>query len=174
MLFVSIKNFWMMKMLKSELDIIAWYQKYEKERIARIFRAAKFTNVPEVISVENVKRLYGNSLRTSVSRLEQYRRCPFAFHMKYGLKLAEEEEFKIRALDTGNFMHEVIDEVFAKIEDKDLNIKEISKNELFNIISEIINKKLGMSKNYIFSSTPKFIALTKRLKKLFISLLIIL
>lgn len=148
-----------------ELDIIAWYQKYEKERIARIFRAAKFTNIPEVISTENIKKLYGNSLRTSVSRLEQYRRCPFAFHMKYGLKLLEEDEFKIRALDTGNFMHEVIDEVFTRIEDKDLNIKEITKEDLYNIISEIISKKLGMSRNYIFSSTPKFIALTKRLKK---------
>lgn len=148
-----------------ELDIIAWYQKYEKERVARIFRAAKFTNVPEVISADNIKKLYGNSLRTSVSRLEQYRRCPFAFHMKYGLKLFEEDEFKIRALDTGNFMHEVIDEVFTRIEDKDLNIKEITKEDLYNIISEIISKKLGMSRNYIFSSTPKFIALTKRLKK---------
>ncbi len=148
-----------------ELDIIAWYQKYEKERVARIFRAAKFTNVPEVISADNIKKLYGNSLRTSVSRLEQYRRCPFAFHMKYGLKLLEEDEFRIRALDTGNFMHEVIDEVFTRIEDKDLNIKEITKEDLYNIISEIISKKLGMSRNYIFSSTPKFIALTKRLKK---------
>lgn len=148
-----------------ELDIIAWYQKYEKERVARIFRAAKFTNVPEVISADNIKKLYGNSLRTSVSRLEQYRRCPFAFHMKYGLKLFEEDEFRIRALDTGNFMHEVIDEVFTRIEDKDLNIKEITKEDLYNIISEIISKKLGMSRNYIFSSTPKFIALTKRLKK---------
>lgn len=148
-----------------ELDIIAWYQKYEKERIARIFRAAKFTNIPEVISTESIKKLYGDSLRTSVSRLEQYRRCPFAFHMKYGLKLLEEDEFKIRALDTGNFMHEVIDEVFTRIEDKDLNIKEITKEDLYNIISEIISKKLGMSRNYIFSSTPKFIALTKRLKK---------
>ncbi len=148
-----------------ELDIIAWYQKYEKERVARIFRAAKFTNVPEVISADNIKKLYGNSLRTSVSKLEQYRRCPFAFHMKYGLKLLEEDEFKIRALDTGNFMHEVIDEVFTRIEDRDLNIKEITKEDLYNIISEIISKKLGMSRNYIFSSTPKFIALTKRLKK---------
>lgn len=150
---------------ESELDVIAWYRKYEKERITKIFRAAKFTNIPEIISVENIKKLYGNSLRTSVSRLEQYKRCPFAFHMKYGLKLSEEEEFKIRALDTGNFMHEVIDEVFERIEDEDLNIKEITKDELFNIISDIINKKLGMSKNYIFSSSPKFVALTKRLKK---------
>ncbi len=145
--------------------IIAWYEHNDRERILRIFRAANFTNMPELISQDNIKRLYGTSLRTSVSRLEQYRKCPFSFHMKYGLKLKEEDEFKIRALDTGNFMHEVIDEFFAGIEDNEIDIKSASKEELYEIIAEIINKKLGMSKNYIFSSSPKFIALTKRLKK---------
>lgn len=146
------------------LDVIAWYEKNDKERISRIFRGARFTNIPEVISTENVKKLYGDTLRTSVSRLEQYRRCPFSFHMKYGLKLKEEDEFKIRSLDTGNFMHEVIDDVFEKIEEDELDLKNISKEELCLVVDEIINKKLGMSKNYIFSSSPKFIALTRRLK----------
>lgn len=146
------------------IDVIAWYEKNDKERISRIFRGARFTNIPEVISTENVKKLYGDTLRTSVSRLEQYRRCPFSFHMKYGLKLKEEDEFKIRSLDTGNFMHEVIDDVFEKIEEDELDLKNISKEELYLVVDEIINKKLGMSKNYIFSSSPKFIALTRRLK----------
>lgn len=146
------------------IDVIAWYEKNDKERISRIFRGARFTNIPEVISTENVKKLYGDTLRTSVSRLEQYRRCPFSFHMKYGLKLKEEDEFKIRSLDTGNFMHEVIDDVFEKIEEDELDLKNISKEELYLVVDEIINKKLGMSKNYIFSSSQKFIALTRRLK----------
>lgn len=146
-------------------DVIAWYKKNETQRVKRVFEGANFTNVPEKISYENIKRMYGSSLRTSVSRLEQYRRCPFSFHLKYGLKLKEEDEFKIRALDTGNFMHEVIDEVFSKIEDKDFDVKTISKEELYKIIEEIINQKLGVHKNYIFSSSPKFVVLTRRLKK---------
>lgn len=146
-------------------DVIAWYKENEAQRVKRVFEGANFTNVPEKISYENIKRMYGSSLRTSVSRLEQYRRCPFSFHLKYGLKLKEEDEFKIRALDTGNFMHEVIDEVFSKIEDKDFDVKTISKEELYKIIEEIINQKLGMHKNYIFSSSPKFVVLTRRLKK---------
>ena len=146
-------------------DVIAWYKRNEAQRVKKVFEGANFTNVPEKISSENIKRMYGSSLRTSVSRLEQYRRCPFSFHLKYGLKLKEEDEFKIRALDTGNFMHEVIDEVFSKIEDKDFDVKTISKEELYKIIEEIINQKLGMHKNYIFSSSPKFVVLTRRLKK---------
>ena len=48
----------------------------------------------EKISKTNIQRLYGNILKTSVSRLEQYRKCPFSFHLKYGLKLKEQEEYK--------------------------------------------------------------------------------
>ncbi len=146
-------------------NAILWYKQNQKDKITKILKGADYTNIPEQITAGNIKEIYGKNLRTSISRLEQYRKCPFSFHLKYGLKLNEEEEFKIRSLDTGNFMHEVIDEVFSKIETNQLDVKTISKEELNKVIEEIINQKLGMSKNYIFTSSPKFIVLTKRLKK---------
>lgn len=146
-------------------EIITWYQKNEPIRMKKILKGIKYTNQATKISENNIQEMYGKSLRTSISRLEQYRRCPFSFHLKYGLKLKEEEEFKIRSLDTGNFMHEVIDEVFTKIEENEIDIKNISRQELQKIIEEIINKKLGMSKNYIFTSSVKFRVLSKKLKK---------
>ena len=69
--------------------------------------------------------MYGNKLNTSVSKLESYRRCPFSFHLTYGLKLREKDELKINALDTGSFMHEVIDMFFKEIDENNLNLKEI-------------------------------------------------
>ena len=146
-------------------DIILWYKKNESLRINRILRGAKFSNLPEKISTENIKKMYGKTLRTSVSRLEQYRRCPFSFHMKYGLKLNEEEKFEIRSLDTGNFMHDVIDDFFEMVEQKRLDIKLIDENQLKSIVYEIVNRKMGMNKNYIFRGSPKFIVLSRRLKK---------
>lgn len=146
-------------------DIILWYKKNESLRINRILRGAKFSNLPEKISTENIKKMYGKTLRTSVSRLEQYKRCPFSFHMKYGLKLNEEEKFEIRSLDTGNFMHEVIDDFFEMVEQKRLDIKLIDENQLKSIVYEIVNRKMGMNKNYIFRGSPKFIVLSRRLKK---------
>lgn len=146
-------------------DIILWYKKNESLRINRILRGAKFSNLPEKISTENIKKMYGKTLKTSVSRLEQYKRCPFSFHMKYGLKLNEEEKFEIRSLDTGNFMHEVIDDFFEMVEQKRLDIKLIDENQLKSIVYEIVNRKMGMNKNYIFRGSPKFIVLSRRLKK---------
>lgn len=146
-------------------NAILWYKQNENDKITKILKGANYTNISEKLTPKNIKETYGTNLNSSISRLEQYRKCPFSFHLKYGLKLNEEEEFKIRSLDTGNFMHEVIDEVFSKIEASELDVKTINKEELNKIIEEIINQKLGMSKNYIFTSSPKFIVLTKRLKK---------
>ena len=146
-------------------EVLAWYNEHEKERLDATVEGAKYSNVPEIIAGDKLQKMYGSTLKTSVSRLEQYRRCPFSFHLKYGLKLQEEEELKIRSLDTGNFMHDVIDTVFTKIEENELDVKTITKEELFNIVNNIINEKLGINKNYIFSSSAKNIVLTRRLKK---------
>ena len=119
------------------------------------------TNVAENISENNIKRLYGNTLKTSISRLEQYRKCPFSFYLKYGLKLKEKEELKIRRIDTGSFMHDVIDTFFENTN----NVKTITEEEIEEKVESIINEKLNLNKNYIFTSTPKFVLLTERLKK---------
>ena len=109
--------------------------------------------------------MYGKTLKTSVSRLENYRKCPFSFHLTYGLKLKEKEELKIEAVDTGNFMHEVIDLFFKEIDDKSINIKEISDEEILKIVKKIVNTLLEMSKYYRFNSSAKFRLLTRRLVK---------
>lgn len=144
------------------IDIYNWYNKneYWSDKLRNSLKALKYTNIAETIKKENIERLYGSTLKTSISRLEQYIQCPFSFHLKYGLKLKEEEEYKIKPLDTGSFMHKIIDTFFERI--SDINIDE-EKTE--KIIDEIINEELKLEGNYIFSSSPKFIVLTNRLKK---------
>jgi len=140
-----------------------WYIKNEewKEKLLKAIKGYEVKRKTEKISETNIQRLYGNILKTSVSRLEQYRRCPFSFHLKYGLKLKEKEDLKIKPIDTGSFMHDIIDTFFDEVKD----IKNITDEEIEKIVNQIINDKLTLSKNYIFTSTPKFIVLTNRLKK---------
>lgn len=144
---------------------INYYKFTYSEKFEKALKGVDYTNLAEDISEENIKKLYGNSLKTSVSRLEQYRRCPFSFHLKYGLKLKENPELQIQTADTGTFMHEIIDEFFEVAEDKKIDIKKITKEEVLEIVKKIIDDTLEMSKYYIFSSTAKFKNLTRRLKK---------
>ena len=146
-------------------DILRYFFKKDNKRFKRAVSGIYYSNIPQNISKENIEKLYGNTLKTSVSRLESYRKCPFSFHMTYGLKLKEKDELKIEAIDTGTFMHEVIDTFFKEIDDNGLNVKEISEEEIFKIVSKIVESLLGTTRYYIFSSSAKFRLLTRRLKK---------
>ena len=142
--------------------------KEDKEWGARLqaaMQGLKDTNLPVPIEEANIKKLYGNTLRTSVSKLEQYRKCPFSFHLKYGLKLKEPQEFNLHAVDTGSFMHEIIAKFFDTIDEKNINYKQLDDDKIKNMVADIIREELNLSKNELFTSTPKFQSLTRRLMK---------
>jgi len=120
------------------------------------------------ISKENIEKLYQDDLRTSISKLESYRACPFSYFLKYGLKLSDKNLFKIESLDTGSFMHNVIDEFFTKINEKSIPIGEIDEKDIKSIIEEIVVEKLKMKRNYIFTASEKYKVLVSRLKRLLI------
>lgn len=136
-----------------------------KEKLSSAINALNYNNKPQELSKENIEKLYGDTLNTSVSRLEQYRSCPFSYYLKYGLKLSDKDNFKIQSIDTGTFMHETIDDFFNIVRQKELKVKELEDEEIKIIISKIIEEKLQLSKNYIFSSSDKYIVLTNRLKR---------
>lgn len=150
-----------------------WYMVYEyyhtnkqwKDKLENSLRALNYTNQPEKVKKEIIQKLYGDILKTSVSRLEQYQSCPFSYYLKYGLKLSEKNEFKIEIMDTGTFMHDVIDSFFEKAQEENLKIKQLEKEKIDQLIEEIIEEKLQLKKNYIFTSIPKYKVLVNRLKR---------
>ncbi len=146
-------------------NILIYFFNKDKKKFLQSISGANYSNKAEILNKQNIEKLYGNILKTSVSRLEAYRRCPFSFHLKYGLKLKKREELKIEAIDTGSFMHEVIDLFFKEIENRQINIKEIDDDQVFDIVSQIISELLETSKYYIFTSSAKYRLLTRRLKK---------
>ena len=148
------------------IKVYNYYKNNEKwkYKLEKAMEALTYTNKPEKISKENVKNMYGDTLRTSVSRLEQYQSCHFSYFLKYGLNLSEKDNFKINPVDTGTFMHDVIDEFFTTIRDRGFNVKEMSQEQIDEIVNEIIDDKLGLNRNYIFSSSAKYKNLSARLK----------
>ena len=131
----------------------------------------KKLKMPEKIKKENIQKLYGNKLKTSVSKLETYKSCPYEYFLQYSLKIKEKEELKIKNLDTGSFMHDVINSFFEEIKNNKINIKNIQDEESEKIINKIIDEKLNNNKNYIFTATEKYKLLVKRLKRIILKAL---
>ena len=65
-------------------------------------------------------------------------------------------------------MHDIIDDFFELLKEKNISIKEIEDDDIEKIIEEILNNKLLLKQNYIFNTIPKYVVLTKRLKKVII------
>ena len=148
--------------------IYDYYQKSSEwnEKLKQSLKGLEYTNIPDKIDQNNIDRLYGNTLITSISKLERYRSCPFSYYLQYGLKIKPQEELKIQTLNTGTFIHEVIDEFFGTVREVEIKLEEITEEQLSEIINKIIDSKLGQNKNYIFTSTAKYRALVIRLKKI--------
>ena len=137
-----------------------------KNQLEQDIQALNYTNLPQKIEKENIDKLYGNTLKTSISKLERYRSCPFSYYLQYGLKLKEKEELKIQSFNTGSFMHETIDEFFKIVREEKIELAELEEDDILKIVSNIIDENLGQPKNYIFTATAKYKILVRRLKKI--------
>ena len=148
------------------LTAYEWYKNNSNwnVKLKKALEGLEYSNLSQQLDTVNVQRLYGDTLKTSVSKLEQYRKCPFSFYIKYGLGLKEQTELDLKPVDTGAFMHEVIDEFFEQVKDDEM--QDLEHEQIKKIVDKIIEEKLNLPKNYIFSSSSKFITLTLKLKKL--------
>jgi len=112
--------------------------------------------------------IYKDKISSSVSRLEQFKRCPFAYYSKYILNLKEQKEYQVTNVDLGSLMHEVLEEISKYIVSKniawqDIVLKEKYKhlcyNEIDNIIEKIFNENFSK-----YLVTPRYIVLKSKLK----------
>ena len=148
-------------------QVFNYYMKDDEyaEKLRQAIKAINYVNIPENITNENIEKLYGKTLNTSVSKLEKFRSCPFSYYLKYGLKISPKDNFKVQMVDTGTFMHETIDEFFNIMREKGIKVKELEEEQIDEIVDKIIEEKLSLGKNYIFTSTDKYKVLTNRLKR---------
>lgn len=139
-----------------------------KEKLEKAIQGFYYSNLGERINKQNLEKLYGNILKTSISKLESYKRCPFSYYLKYALKLSDRTELKLEKLDTGTLMHDIIDDFFELLKEKNISVKDIEEDQVDKIIEEILSYRLQLKQNYIFNSIPKYVVLTKRLKNVVI------
>lgn len=138
------------------------------EKLHKDLKGMDYTNIPENIDENIIDKLYGNTLKTSISKLEKYAQCPFSYYLQYGLRLKEKEELKIQSFDTGSFMHETIDEFFKKINEEKIELPSLlaDTDKIQELVNKVIEEKLEFGKKYTFVATVKYKVLIKRLKRI--------
>ena len=144
-----------------------------KEKLKEDLKGLKYTNLPQNIDESIIEKLYGNNIKTSITKLEKYRSCPFSYYLQYGLNLKEKEELKIQSFDTGLFVHEIIDEFFKYIGNNKVEMSELilDDEKLSKIVEELMKNDLENGRNYLFKETYKYKVLVNRLKRILVKAL---
>ncbi|MBR3280491.1 MAG: helicase-exonuclease AddAB subunit AddB [Clostridia bacterium] len=142
-----------------------WYENNEKERYQNTIKGLDYKNTIEYMSKDISNKLYGESMNSSVSKLESYMSCPYSFYLRYGLNLKEREIYSLQLPDIGSFLHEIIDLFTKKVLDENIDIKSINKEECFSLVDDITESVLSNFRQNLFSSTGKLRSLSVKLKE---------
>ncbi len=102
---------------------------------------------PPSISKAMAKRLYGEPLTLSVSKLEKYNSCAFSFFMKYGLIADERLVGGLKATDTGTILHDVLRSYFENKSNNNTDYGKITREECFGEITALVNAFARDSEN---------------------------
>ncbi len=96
--------------------VASLYESYKSEygdrAIAEIHKALAYSNVPEKLRSQVTDLIMQSMMKQSVSKLEQYAKCPYSYFMKYTLGIDERELYQVDNRDTGNILHTAMEGMF--------------------------------------------------------------
>lgn len=81
-----------------------------------LFSPAREPRPDEAIAAQLAARLYGPTLRASVSRIEHFAACPFRFFANSGMRADERRIFEIDSRERGTFQHEVLSKFHEELQ----------------------------------------------------------
>ena len=95
--------------------------------------------IPRVIDNLKTDNLFMKTGRTSISQIETFNRCPYVHFVRYGLKLSDNQNTKLKPNNIGSIIHEVLSCIVPIIleDDKDNDrIKEIAQSILDTVLTK--------------------------------------
>ncbi|ADU75682.1 DNA helicase/exodeoxyribonuclease V subunit B [Acetivibrio thermocellus AD2] len=127
--------------------------------------AFQYKNLAQPVSREKIAALYGEPAVSSVSRLEKYTACPFAFYVQYGLGAKERQIYSLRPPDVGTFMHAVIEKFSRMVAKRNISWRDLDRDWCSEKVSEIVDEMLEKMQGSGIAASRRYTALTLRLKR---------
>jgi ATP-dependent helicase/nuclease subunit B len=113
--------------------------------LSKSFQQLREPNSEENLSPTLAEKLYGPTLRTSVSRLEEFAACPFRFFVRSGLRADERKVFELDARERGSFQHDVLKFFHEQLMAEGKQWRDIEPAEARERIGKIA---VGLTENY--------------------------
>ncbi len=157
--------------LSREMSAAAYYFSRDEvyaPLLEEAIRMTKFTNASSKIYPDLIEKAIGNEMKTSITRLETYNKCPFSYFAKYVLKLEPKKTFEVQVSDSGSFLHDFLD-IFSNFvvnstdEDGNPRTWKSIDDEFIKKHTPVILKEVLAGVNAHMLETPRIKALFDRL-----------
>ena len=99
----------------------------EKERISISER--DISNLDLSLSTELTDRIYGDAMRLTQTKLDDYQDCPLKYFCKYNLSLSDDAPAEFGARSVGTFIHAILENFFAELKREKKSVAELSKDD---------------------------------------------
>lgn len=113
---------------------------------------------------EAARQLYGRVLEGSVTRIEQFVKCPFAHFIRYGLRLTERQQYEISGLDRGNIFHHAMEHFSHELEREDREWQDLTEEEAVNLAGQCIDYAVEHYQGQKYFQSGRSLFMTRRLK----------
>ncbi|MBQ7791994.1 MAG: PD-(D/E)XK nuclease family protein, partial [Clostridia bacterium] len=129
-------------------------------------KAEKYFEPEKKLSRKLMETQYQKRLNTSVSRLETYQKCGYAYFINYILKISEREDVSYDFRKTGTLIHNLFEQ-FSKCMKKDgLNWETVEETYIETQIEALVPKEIMRSFPDLSLFNPRTKYLTKKIKRL--------
>jgi ATP-dependent helicase/nuclease subunit B len=148
-------------------ELYSWYLRnpFYAGRVNMLLSAASRRNPQDQIG-RAAEALYGNVLRNSATRLEQFAACAFAHFAQYGLKLKKREEYEFTGMDRGNVIHRALELFAGRVSSSGRKWTDLSDAERDSLSAECIRRASGDYGFEILKSSARSAYEVERMQRL--------
>ncbi|HEY8346162.1 MAG TPA: helicase-exonuclease AddAB subunit AddB [Symbiobacteriaceae bacterium] len=153
------------------LDLYQWavHDPHLQKQIAPVLASVAyeewFHQRSAPIGRDLARLLYGDRLRTSVSRLEAFTACPFQHFAGYGLALGERPRFEVRAPEFGLFYHAALSLFVRQLAEEGRAWESLTPEEAAERMDRLVDLLAPRLQNEILLSTPEHRYLLRSMRR---------
>lgn len=130
----------------------------------RVLSSLFYENKAKKLSEDTSKKLYGENILASVSRMEMFNSCPFSHFAAHGLKLQERKIYRLDAPDIGEMFHGALKIISDYLHENKISWSSLTKEQCLQLARSAIERLAPKLQNQILLSTNRHHYLKRKLE----------
>ncbi|RNB85947.1 helicase-exonuclease AddAB subunit AddB [Brevibacillus fluminis] len=149
------------------LEVYNWFLTHsdDVEREQRLLSGFAYTNQAQPLAKRRSRKLYGEQLRMSVSRLERFQSCAFSHFASHGLRLKERLSYRLERFDVGELFHASLKLAVDKLNGSEQEWSGMTEPDSLQLASDVVEELIPQTRGSILNRTARYRYMAGKLKR---------